>query len=266
LRAAAKLLALAGDERGATANLARADDLLGGILSSLERVAQRIGRPAMPASPYRRLDSGAIGSLAAGYPLQILSPRDPRLVDTARFIVSNCLVGGGFFQDIIHSGVNCYLTLHLAQVLLRAGDARGLEHVREIARLASPTGQWPEAVHPRTGGGCMGDGHHVWAAADWFLMTRNAFLREEGDALVIGSGVLPEWLEGRRWIRFGPAPTTFGPVSVEIDPREGAPLVNWSGAWRHEAPLVEIRLPGLEPVTVAPGELSHSFEQAVVGS
>jgi len=69
-----------------------------------------------------------------------------------------------WFRDaafIIHSGVNCYLTLHLAQVLLRAGDARGLDQVREIARLASPTGQWPEAVHPRTSGGCMGDGHHV---------------------------------------------------------------------------------------------------------
>ncbi|MCM2315871.1 MAG: hypothetical protein NDJ92_12060, partial [Thermoanaerobaculia bacterium] len=193
-RAAAKLLAMASDERRAARNRERAEDLLSSIQSSLERVAERIGRPGMPASPNRRLDSGAIGSLAAGYPLQIFAPRDPRLIDTAAFISANCMFGGGFFQDIIHSGINCYLTLHLAQVLLRAGDARGLDHVREIARLASPTGQWPEAVHPRTGGGCMGDGHHVWASADWFMMMRNSFLREEGETLVIGAGVLPEWV------------------------------------------------------------------------
>ena len=263
-RSAAKLLALAGDERGAAENLAQADDLLGAICSSLERVAHRIGRLAMPASPGRRLDSGAIGSLAAGYPLQILSPRDPRLVDTARFIASNCLVGSGFFQDIIHSGINCYLTLHLAQVLLRAGDERGIEQVREVARLASPTGQWPEAIHPGTGGGCMGDGHHVWASADWFLMMRNSFLREEGEALVIGAGVLPEWLAQRRTIRFGPAQTSFGPVSVEIEPQEGSPIVTWSGAWRHSEPVIEVRLPGFEAVTAAPGEVSRSFEGASV--
>ena len=74
----------------------------------------------MPASPYRRLDSGAVGSLSAGSPLQIFDPRDMRLLDTAEFLLSRCMVNGGFYQDIIHSGVNPYLTLHIAQVLLRA--------------------------------------------------------------------------------------------------------------------------------------------------
>ena len=50
-------------------------------IMSLNKVADRIGSDAMPASPYRRLDAGAIGSIAAGYPLQIYSADDQRLTE-----------------------------------------------------------------------------------------------------------------------------------------------------------------------------------------
>jgi hypothetical protein len=49
---------------------------------SLTQVSKRLGRKAMPASPHRRLDAGAIGSLAVGYPLQQFLPDDKRLLDT----------------------------------------------------------------------------------------------------------------------------------------------------------------------------------------
>jgi hypothetical protein len=221
---------------------------------SLARVAPRLGRPGMPASPYRRLDSGAVGSLAAGYPLQIFAPRDERLLDTAEFLLERCMVNGGFYQDIIHSGVNPYLTLHVAQVLLRAGDRRFEDLVRTVARLASPTGQWPEAVHPRTGGGCMGDGHHVWASAEWVLMIRNMFAREEGDRLVLASGILPEWLSAGGRISLGPMPTSFGEVTVEVEPGNGGAQVRWSGSFREAPSRVELRLPGFAPVEAPAGE------------
>jgi len=231
---------------------------------SLALVAARLGRPAMPASPYRRLDSGAVGSLAAGYPLQLFGPRDPRLLDTAEFLLSDCLVNGGFYQDIIHSGVNPYLTLHLAQVLLRADDRRFEPLLRTVAELASPTGQWPEAVHPRTRGGCMGDGHHVWASAEWVLMIRNMFVREEGDRLVLASGILPEWLAAGAPISFGPGPTPFGPVCVEVLPRgEDRVEVRWGGAWRHAAPAMEVTVPGFARVE-APGEAGSVVVEAGV--
>lgn len=230
-----------------------AERFRGAVDRSLARVAPRLGRAGMPASPHRRLDSGAVGSLAAGYPLQIFAPRDERLLDTAEFLLDRCLVNGGFYQDIIHSGVNPYLTLHVAQVLLRAGDERFQGLVRTVARLASPTGQWPEAVHPRTGGGCMGDGHHVWASAEWVLMIRNMFAREEGDRLVLAAGVLPEWLAEGEEISLGPLPTSFGDVTVEILPRTGGAQVRWSGAFRGAPSRVEVRLPGFAPVE-APAE------------
>ena len=69
---------------------------------------------------------------------------------------------------------------------------------RSVARLASPTGQWPEAIHPQSGGGCMGDGQHGWAAAEWVMMMRNCFVREEGDRLIIGSGIVRGVARGRR--------------------------------------------------------------------
>jgi hypothetical protein len=229
-----------------------ADELATAVDRSLAGCAQRLGRPAMPASPYRRLDAGAIGSLALGYPVQLCDPDDPRLLDCVDFLMSNCFVNGAFYQDMIHSGLNAYLTLHVAQVLLRAGDARHADLMDTVAGLATTTGQWPEAVHPLTGGGCMGDGHHVWAAAEWVLMIRNCFVREEGERLVLCAGIPRPWLEQDMPIHFGPAPTAFGTVTIDIAPATGTtPSVRWRGEWHEDTPRIEIRLPGFFPVDVS---------------
>jgi len=237
------------------------------IERSLAGGAKRLRRPAMPASPYRRMDAGAIGSLAIGYPAQLCAPDDPRLLDTVEFLLEKCFVNGAFYQDMIHSGLNAYLTLHVAQVLLRAGDPRYLALMDTVAALASPTGQWPEAIHPHTGGGCMGDGHHVWAAAEWVLMLRNCFVREEGERLVLCGGVPQRWLAEGAPIRFGPAPTTFGTISVEVLPQgRGQARVRWQADWhaRHQAtpPPIDVRLPGFKPARAEPGADSVVLDAA----
>jgi len=249
LRAAAAMLEKA-DPAHSREFAQAAADFAAAVESSLAGCEARLGRPAMPASPYRRLDAGAIGSLACGYPTQLYAADDPRLLDCVEFLLKRCFVKGAFYQDMIHSGLNAYLTLHVAQVLLRAGDPRYLELMDAVADLASPTGQWPEAIHPLTGGGCMGDGHHVWAAAEWLLMIRNCFVREEGDRLILCAGVPARWLDQAAPIRFGPAPTRFGPVSICITPDPGhSPRVDWQGNWHRSAPPIEIRLPGFAPVS-----------------
>lgn len=253
LRAAASLIA---EENTATHEefTQGAEAYAAAVERSLAACAQRLGRPAMPASPYRRMDAGAIGSLALGYPTQLSAPDDPRLLDTVEFLLSRCFVNGAFYQDMIHSGLNAYLTLHVAQILLRAGDPRYLALMDAVAELASPTGQWPEAIHPRTGGGCMGDGHHVWAAAEWVLMIRNCFVREEGERLILCAGIPVRWLEQETPIRFGPAPTAFGAISLSITPDgENAPRIAWQGAWHRDAPPLEIRLPGFVSETIVDG-------------
>ncbi len=251
LEAAARLLdpaepALAQSFRREAADFRQAVD------RSLAAAARRLGTPAMPAAPTRRLDAGAVGSLAAGYPLQLFPPRDPRLLQTAEYLLQHCFVHGGFFQDMIHSGINAYLTLHVAQVLLRAGDPRCLDLMEAVAGLASATGQWPEAVHPRTLGGCMGDGQHVWAAAEWLLMLRNAFVREEGDRLILAGGIPEDWRRPGHHLAFGPAPTRFGTLSLTLETDAGGRTeITWEADWHRETPPLTVHLPERDPVEVA---------------
>ncbi|HPJ95210.1 MAG TPA: hypothetical protein PKY89_14950, partial [Deltaproteobacteria bacterium] len=244
LHAAADLMNMLGESLKAGEFTEEAVDLLDAVEACLAKVSKITGRRGMPASPYRRMDSGAVGSLAAGYPLQIFPAKDERLLDTADFLGNTCLVRGGFFQDIIHSGINPYLTLHIAQVYLRAGDPRFMDLLKSVAELASPTGQWPEAIHPLTLGGCMGDGNHVWAAAEWVLMIRNLMLREEDNYLYIATGILPEWLAKNDPIIFGPGPTSFGDVSVSVIPGEQQIEVRWEGFWRKKPQGIVVHLPG----------------------
>ena len=256
LRAAACLERMLGEPDAADGFERDAADFERAITRSLGRVAERLGQPAMPASPYRRVDAGAIGSLAAGYPLQIFAADDPRLTATVDVLLHTSFIEDGFFHDVVHSGINPYLTLQIAQVLLRAGDPRCHDLMDRVARLATPTGQWPEAIHPRTGGGCMGDGQHVWAAAEWVLMVRNCFVREEDDRLILASGLRPAWLCGGEPLSFGAAPTPWGPLSLKIEPSGDKVSVSWEGAWRQSEPVIEVRLPGQVPVIAESGQTS----------
>jgi hypothetical protein len=258
LRAAARWLGGIEPEL-ARACASEADEFLATIVRSYPRGPQRRFPGAVPASPHRRMDSGAVGSIVADYPLQLFAPGDDAMRRTADFLWEHCRCDGGFFQDMIHSGINVYLTLHLAQVRLRAGQVEQTwELIDTVARLASPTGQWPEAIHPRTGGGCMGDGQHIWAAAEWLLMLRNLFVREEGDALVIGAGVHPRWLATAE-ARFGPTLTPHGPVTLRVA-REGDRVrVTLDAHWRGAPPTRELRVPGCAPLTVAAGDPRDDF-------
>lgn len=259
LKAAASLLEQLGERDHAEAARRESDDLMVAIERSLQGVAARIGSSAMPASPYRRLDSGAIGSLSAGYPLGLFEPNDPRLCRTAEFLVTHCLSRGGFFHDIAHSGINPYLTLHLAQVFLRNGNLRFSNLMETIKSLASSTGQWPEAIHPRTGCGCMGDGQHVWAAAEWILMVRNCLLREEGDdCLVLCSGITETWCGEGETVDFGPAPTRFGVLRLHIENDGTHIAVSWEGDWDDGPPRVEVRFPGRRLIVPQSDESSVS--------
>jgi hypothetical protein len=207
---------------------------------------------AIPASPKRRMDSGAVGNLVADYPLQLFAPGDDRIVRTANYLRDHSSFEGGFFQNMIHSGINAYLTLHMAQVRLRAGDrAAAWQLIDNVVGLASPTGQWPEAIHPKTKGGCMGDGEHMWAACELAMMIRNCFVREETERLgakqpvrlIVGSGVRPEWWRGMV-ATLGPTRTTFGPMSVRVAATPMGADVIVEGQWRATLPPIEVRLPG----------------------
>ncbi|MCJ8498994.1 hypothetical protein [Desulfatitalea alkaliphila] len=259
--AAARLAGHYGDEDHRQKYMRYAADFDKAIASSINRIPDHMSKGGLPASPYRRMDAGAIGSLVADYPLQLAKKGDRRILNTVEFLMRNCFHEGAFFQDMIHSGINAYLTLSLAQTLLRNDDARYEDLIRTIADLASPTGQWPEAIHPRTRGGCMGDGQHGWAAAEWIMMIRNLFVREEDQHLILGSGIFPEWMAAGQSISYGPSPTPYGDVSLSIDCEKPKPVLTLDASWRNQRPDIIIQVPGYRARKTADRTESYELER-----
>ncbi len=226
---------------------AEAKDFEDCIFKSIAAIPEHRSRGGIPATPYRRMDAGAIGSMVADYPLQLTNAMDERIGQTMEFLIRHCFHNGAFFQDMIHSGINIYLTLDIAQTLLRRQDDRYRELIQVVADMASSTGQWPEAVHPITGGGCMGDGQHGWAAAEWIMMIRNLFVLEEGNTLILGAGIFQEWLKPDRTIGFGPTPTPYGIVSLQLHARGENLHLNLDIDWQKQGGYPEeiiIAVPG----------------------
>jgi len=247
----AALLARVQDPKLAEGFGHEADSLLNTIDDSIAALQNHLHHPGIPASPSRRMDAGAIGSLVASYPLQIYDAKDEHILQTTKFLMDKYFLQGAFYHEISHSGINIYLTLHIAQVLLRAADTRFFDIVKSVAALATSTGQWPEAIHPRSKGGCMGDGQHIWASAEWVMMLRNMFVREEQAErmLVLCSGIPQEWIRPKEVLFLGPTQTLYGEISVTIKVGDDVE-VSWEAKWHKSAPRIEIRLPGYEYCTV----------------
>ena len=251
LQAAGRMLRSKGNTLEATKAEATAKEISKAIELSLQKTDYMRSTCAYPAAPERRMDAGAIGSVAATYPLQLVKPDDERMQGTIEFLLGNCMVGGGFFQDMIHSGINPYLTLHVAQALLRNGDGRYFELINTVAKLATSTGQWPEAIHPKTHGGCMGDGQHIWAAAEWLMAVRNMFVREEGDSLILGSGIPPHWHYSDERLQYGPTWTPWGKLELAIQFRTENAEVQWNAEWHRDAPPhVKVAIPCFHEVDI----------------
>jgi hypothetical protein len=95
-------------------------------------------------------------------------------------------------------------------------------------------------------------------AAEWALMIRNLFVREEGDILVLGSGLFPRWLQQCKPLLFGPTLTPFGPVTLSLQPEATQRfVVTLEARWRGPAPDLDVRVPGFSRVT--PLNASYEF-------
>ena len=260
LDAGSFLLNKLGREDLAVGYLEEKDSFLQSISESIKKVQKEQRISTIPSSPFRRMDSSAVGSLVASYPLQIYASQNKNIINTTDYLVKNDFLKGLFFHEIAHSGVNIYLSLEIAQVLLRSGDPGYFDIMEASADIASDTGQWPEAIHPWTRGGCMGDGQHLWASSEWIMIVRNCFVREEGNTLILCSGVPKHWIAGKNKLFFGPAATSFGNVSVNIDPEDGKIRISFDADWHNEEPKVEIHMPGYNIVEINPGERSVQMD------
>ncbi len=231
------------------------------VEASLALTADRLGTAAIPAGPRRRIDSGAIGSLAACTPLDLLAPDDERVVSTADVIRERFTLAEGraFYQGISHSGLGTYLTLQLAAVELRAGDRRCLDRLDWMLEAATPTWTWPEAIHPRIDGGCMGDGHHGWAGAELLTFVRDLVVREVdggddaggddaggGAAGLVLSSLVPDGWYGQGW-EVHDAPTAFGHISYAVRWHGDRVALLWEVEPHDGLGPVRLTAPGLDP-------------------
>jgi hypothetical protein len=113
------------------------------------------------SAPNKFLDSGMIGTIAAIYPLQILDFDKGIFDPSLEYIYNNYFHNKLFFQNIIHSGGNPYITLQIAHSYLLLGKREMFYRIlKDVVEYASPTLNYPEAIHPFTGGGVIGDGQH----------------------------------------------------------------------------------------------------------
>ncbi|HEX7168493.1 MAG TPA: hypothetical protein VF230_16045, partial [Acidimicrobiales bacterium] len=249
LRDGAALLRAGGMDTAADDAMAAAASLEGDLDRSIAHVAERLGHQAIPAGPRRRIDPGSIGSLVACEPLQLYAADDPRIAATAEMIRDRFCIGPAFFQGISHTGFGTYLTLQLASVELAAGDRRALERLAWMVEVATPTATWPEAIHPHLLGGCMGDGHHGWAAADFLSFVRNLLVREVDGGLALCSMLPDAWMH--QPIEVHDAPTHHGLLSFAVRWHGDKPALLWdlrphAGAGEPST-AVTITAPGLDP-------------------
>ncbi len=186
----------------------------------------------LPAAPGRDLDGGAIGGLPLLYPLELnLLPRE-EVRATIFAIYNNFFPEGLFLQPVIHSGYNVYLSIQVAQCMLRLGEidiARKI--LKDVLRRRTQLWTYPEAIHPRSGGGVMGDGYHGWAFAEILLLLREFLIRREGPTLQVFRGMRARELFDTD-LEFGPFPLDGAKLAIDgrLNAKEGALTVAASGA------------------------------------
>lgn len=205
--------------------------MLANYQESLQRVINvtldKTGCGVLPVSPYRWPDAACVGNLVAGDPLNLGEICHPWIVPTLNFILDNHFHKGLFFQNIFHTGLNPYLTAQVARVLLRLEDPRSLALLEAISKAASPTVTWPEAINPLTRGGCMGDGDHGWAAAEFCNLVRQFLVLEDSRGLILFAGVQPAWMNVGQSAFIHDAPTRFGRLSASLECMPEHIFIRW---------------------------------------
>jgi hypothetical protein len=204
-----------------------------------------------------------VGSLVACVPLQVMASDDPAIVATLDAVREFCL-GDAFYQSIAHTGLGTYLTLQLAFVELEQGDRRALDRLRWLQSAATATYTWPEAIHPQLGGGCMGDGHHGWAAADFLSLVRNLLVREVEGGLALLSMLPDEWVG--QSLEVHDAPTHHGRLSFAVRWHGERPALLWELEPHAGVERVTLRTPGLDPSWSTGDRRGEALLSAVPGA
>jgi hypothetical protein len=187
------------------------------LVTLFAEIESRLGEALIPSAPGRPFDESAIGSICCIYPLELFNGDVPSAMNTVKRLSEKYVDEKGFLHPFIHSGYNPYLTLHLAHCFLQYNDfERAWKIAQSVFRQAGTTYSLPEAIHPRTGGGVMGDGHHGWAAAEIVLFIRECLIREKEDELFLFEGGVHKLIKKGINAEVQNIPTIFGKISCSL--------------------------------------------------
>ncbi len=239
---------------------------LADIEQSIARTQEELGEAYIPSSPYRRKDSSMIGTVASVYPLQMFPASRPDVRLTLKLIRKRFMQSTAFFHKLLHSGYNVYLTAQVAECYVFDRSTMALPILYWILDHATTTWTFPEAIHPETNGGCMGDGHHGWASAELLHLIRNLLFYEEGDRLVFFPVIPQHWTESPDAIRVQNAPSHFGTFDFSLSNNSGVLEFTMTGQLSHPPRILEINMPMKIEKIIAGGEerrvLDRKFEVA----
>ncbi|NBW82097.1 hypothetical protein EBR21_10140 [bacterium] len=231
------------------------------LRNAISGTLERVGGNVLPVSPYRWPDAACIGNLVAFDPLELNELSKPWIDSTTEYLLANHFHHGLFFQSVFHTGLNPYLTAQVARVLVRNEDPRAMNLINAISNAASSSVTWPEAINPRTQGGCMGDGDHGWAAAEFCNVLRQMLVLEDPIGLTLFQGIQHGWIQPGATTSISNAPTLHGRMTASLECSSTGVWARWRlEPWPgEETTQVTISLPrGLTEIdTIADPTLSQ---------
>ncbi|HQJ56363.1 MAG TPA: hypothetical protein PLH46_01855 [Caldisericia bacterium] len=191
------------------------------VRKAIDKDQKRLDKKICVGAFGRNIDASIIATFTSIFPLNLDLLSKDEIMNSyeelrKKFFVNNC-----FYQNITHSGINLYLTLEIAEALLYLNEEKkAINLFDSIISLLTKTYTGPEAINPKSLGGCEGDGHHGWLVAELIHFIRNSLLFEKENGIVILSGSRKEWFKDGDKILFNNGVTYFGNISFEVNIKE----------------------------------------------
>ncbi|MCX8095720.1 MAG: hypothetical protein N3D74_06000 [Caldisericia bacterium] len=197
------------------------NDFKKSVRDAIDDDQKRLNKKIVLGAYGRNIDASMIGTFTSIFPLRLDLLTKEEILNTYEILKQRFFERGCFYQNITHSGINLYLTLEIANSLLFLDEYdEAKELFKSVIKLLKPTFTGPEAINPKTLGGCEGDGHHGWLVAEILHFIRNSLVYEKGNDLIIFSGAFSDWFEDGNYISFIDGPTHFGKLSFNAKIKE----------------------------------------------
>ncbi|CAM8647028.1 hypothetical protein MCETE7_01651 [Acidimicrobiia bacterium] len=135
------------------------------------------------------------------------------------------LVKGGVWHESGNAGLSPRRTAMLGMQRLDVGDVGAFDQLMWLLDSGTPLATWPEFVHPRTGGGCGGDGHHGPSSAAFLRLARTLAVIERPDGLHVLPVVPDSWFG--QSVEIHDLPTQHGRLSLAVRWHGERPAVLW---------------------------------------